>query len=133
MPSVVVPIHTHWGDMDIFQHINNVAYVRYMEDARAHFLEQAGFEPMSADHGHIVVRHDVAYLRQLEHRLEPLQMEMWVESIDAARYVLGYELRDAEHTYLRATTVMVCMNMATNRPTRIPQDYRALLTAHTRG
>ena len=47
MTSIVVPIHTRWGDMDIFAHINNVAYVRYLEDARTHFLAQLPERPVS--------------------------------------------------------------------------------------
>jgi acyl-CoA thioester hydrolase len=132
MPPIIVPIHTHWGDMDIFQHINNVAYVRYLEDARTHFLEHAGFQPMTAEYGHIVARHDVQYLHQMEHRSAPFQMELWVEDIANATYVLGYELCDSDHVYLRARTTMVCMSMVTNRPTRLPVDYRELLAAHTR-
>lgn len=31
-----------WGDMDAFQHVNNVQYFRYFESARARFAEQLG-------------------------------------------------------------------------------------------
>ena len=39
MASLVVPIQLSWGDMDIFKHINNVAYARYMETGRALLIE----------------------------------------------------------------------------------------------
>ena len=29
-----------WGEMDAFQHVNNVVYFRYFESARMHYLEQ---------------------------------------------------------------------------------------------
>ena len=31
---VVIEIPVAWGDMDAFQHVNNVAYFRYFESAR---------------------------------------------------------------------------------------------------
>ena len=36
---VVVPIAVAWGDMDAYQHVNNVVYLRWFESARiAYFL-----------------------------------------------------------------------------------------------
>ena len=39
------PVHiefpVHWGEMDAFQHVNNVAYFRYFESARIAYMEQA--------------------------------------------------------------------------------------------
>ncbi|PJI33130.1 acyl-CoA thioesterase [Acinetobacter towneri] len=32
-----------WGEMDLFGHLNNVHYFRYMEDARIDFLDQFQF------------------------------------------------------------------------------------------
>ena len=102
-------------------------FVRYLEDARAHFLEQAGLRAMADDFGHIVVRHEIDFLRQMEYRIEPYDMELWVDSRAAASYVLGYELRDHDDIYMRAKTSMVCLNMRTGKPTRLPDDYLALL------
>ncbi|MDP6968279.1 MAG: acyl-CoA thioesterase [Gammaproteobacteria bacterium] len=36
------PIVVKWGEMDAFQHINNVAYIRYLEDARLALFAQLG-------------------------------------------------------------------------------------------
>ena len=54
---VVIDIPVAWGEMDAFQHVNNVAYFRYLESARiAYFdrlnlmtaLEPAGVGPILA-------------------------------------------------------------------------------------
>ena len=39
--QVIRPIS--WGEMDLFGHLNNVHYFRYMEDARIEFLDQFHF------------------------------------------------------------------------------------------
>jgi acyl-CoA thioester hydrolase len=38
----VYPVPVKWGEMDSFQHVNNVAYIRYLEDGRLAIFEQLG-------------------------------------------------------------------------------------------
>ena len=132
MASLIAPVHTRWGDQDVFGHINNVAYAALMEDARGHFLEINGFAAKGDEVGHIVVRHEIDYVNQMEYRLEPHEMELWIDSLGNSSYILGYELRDATTVYMRAKTTMVCLSLVTNRPMRIPADYRSALEKYTR-
>ncbi len=39
---VVIELPVQWGDMDAFQHVNNVTYFRYFESARIAYLEKIG-------------------------------------------------------------------------------------------
>ena len=32
-----------WGEMDAFQHVNNVTYFRWFESGRIHYLQQVGY------------------------------------------------------------------------------------------
>lgn len=41
---VILPVTVAWGEMDAFQHINNVSYIRYFESARIAYLEALGQE-----------------------------------------------------------------------------------------
>jgi len=38
--SLELPVQ--WGEMDAFQHVNNVAYLRWFESARIAYFEAAG-------------------------------------------------------------------------------------------
>jgi acyl-CoA thioester hydrolase len=40
---VRVEIDVAWGDMDAFQHVNNVVYLRWFESARIEFFRKTGF------------------------------------------------------------------------------------------
>ena len=40
---VVIQIPVAWGEMDAFQHVNNIVYFRYFESARIAYLERMGF------------------------------------------------------------------------------------------
>lgn len=45
----IYPVPVKWGEMDAFQHVNNVAYIRYLEDGRLAIFEQLGMsEDMQA-------------------------------------------------------------------------------------
>lgn len=39
---LVVPHTVAWGEMDAFQHVNNVEYFRYFENARIEHFERSG-------------------------------------------------------------------------------------------
>lgn len=41
---VLLPIRVAWGEMDAFQHVNNVSYIRYFESARIAYMEAMGME-----------------------------------------------------------------------------------------
>jgi acyl-CoA thioester hydrolase len=40
---VVIEIPIAWGDMDAFQHVNNVVYLRHFESARMAYFDRIGF------------------------------------------------------------------------------------------
>ena len=132
MASRMIPVHLRWGDMDAFGHVNNVAFVQYLEDARVSFLAQAGYTPVIDGFAQIVAHHEVDYLGQLAYRDTPVPCEVWVDSIRNSSYVIGYEMRDEDKVYLRAKTTLVCFDFENSRPVRIPAHYRADLETATR-
>jgi acyl-CoA thioester hydrolase len=48
---VVIEIPVAWGDMDAFQHVNNVAYFRYFESARIMYSEKLGLHTYKEETG----------------------------------------------------------------------------------
>jgi len=48
---VVIEIPVAWGDMDSFQHVNNVVYFRYFESARIRYSEKLGLHRMKDETG----------------------------------------------------------------------------------
>lgn len=128
MAALTIPVHLRWGDMDIFKHINNVAYVGYLEDARVALLANAGFAPDLDGFGQLVVRHEIDYVKPLVFQPEPIEMTVWIESMGNSSYVIGYSMHDGGVEYLRAKTTMVCMDLERGRPGRIPAELRATYT-----
>ncbi|MEU0438921.1 thioesterase family protein [Streptomyces sp. NPDC006186] len=116
-----------WADMDAYGHVNNVVFLRYLEEARIDFL----FRPdKDFKQGSVVARHEIDYKRQLVHRHRPVDIELWVTEIRAASFTLAYEVKDDDVVYVRASTVIVPFDFAQQRPRRITDEERAFLKEH---
>ncbi|WP_330266860.1 thioesterase family protein [Streptomyces griseorubiginosus] len=113
-----------WADMDAYGHVNNVVFLRYLEEARIDFL----FRPeKDFKQGSVVARHEIDYKRQLVHRHAPVDIELWVTEIRAASFTIAYEVKDGDEVYVRASTVIVPFDFAAQRPRRITTEEREFL------
>ncbi|MDJ0340070.1 thioesterase family protein [Streptomyces sp. H10-C2] len=121
-----------WSDMDAFGHVNNVVFLRYLEEARIDFMFRLapGEGSTSFTGGSVVARHEIDYLRPLVHRHAPVTIESWVTKIGAASMTVAYEIKDEETVYVRASTVVVPYNLAEARPRRISAEERSFLEAY---
>ncbi|WNZ11377.1 thioesterase family protein [Streptomyces sp. 11x1] len=116
-----------WADMDAYGHVNNVVFLRYLEEARIDFL----FRPeRDFKQGSVVARHEIDYKRQLVHRHQPVDIELWVTEIRAASFTITYEVKDPDQVYVRASTVIVPFDFATQRPRRITSEEREFLEGY---
>ncbi|MGI8456699.1 MAG: acyl-CoA thioesterase [Propionibacteriaceae bacterium] len=121
-----------WGDMDAQGHVNNAAYLDYLQDARVDFLVDAttGLGAL-LDTGVLVVNHQVEYIAPVQFRGEPVTVDLWIDALGASRFVVGYELRDADgRLALRARTGAVPYDLAANRLRRLLPTEREVLAGH---
>ncbi|GDY65514.1 hypothetical protein SAV14893_049070 [Streptomyces avermitilis] len=75
----------------------------------------------------MVARHEIDYKRQLVHRREPVDIELWITEIRAASFTITYEVKDADQLYVRAATVVVPFDFEAQRPRRITAEEREFL------
>ncbi len=56
-----------WGEMDAFQHVNNVQYFKYLESGRIHFMDDSGLmKTMSESNiGPILAKIDCNFLKPM--------------------------------------------------------------------
>jgi acyl-CoA thioester hydrolase len=121
-----------WSDMDAFGHVNNVVFLRYLEEARIDFMFRLapGDGSPSFSGGSVVARHEIDYKRPLVHRHEPVIIESWVTKISAASLTIAYEVKDAEgasQVYVRASTIVVPYDLGAARPRRISAEEKSFL------
>ncbi|GAB2906587.1 MULTISPECIES: acyl-CoA thioesterase [Streptomyces] len=116
-----------WADMDAYGHVNNVVFLRYLEEARIDFL----FRPeKDFKQGSVVARHEIDYRRQLVHRHKPVDIELWVTEIRAASFTITYEVKDPDEVYVTASTVIVPFDFEAQRPRRLTAEEREFLAEY---
>lgn len=145
MPRYVSYVPLRWADLDAYGHVNNVIYLRYLQEARVDMLlgrDPAGggmFGVQAPRHGAerladgvIVVRHEIDYRAPLRFRPQPVRVETWVTDVTNARFTLSYEVMDddadeAKTVYATASTTLVPYNLKDGRPRRIAPAEKAVL------
>ncbi|HSK28036.1 MAG TPA: acyl-CoA thioesterase [Jiangellales bacterium] len=134
MTRHVCQVPLRWSDMDAYGHVNNVVYLRYLQEARVDMLfvraPKQGAEELA--HGVVVARHEIGYRAPLHFRPEPVRVETWVSRIGAASFTLGYEVLDVDGggsraVYVVASSVLVPYDLAAGRPRRLRPEERAVL------
>jgi|BarGraNGADG00212_1021973.scaffolds.fasta_scaffold47124_2 acyl-CoA thioester hydrolase len=124
MARFVHEVHMRWSDMDAYRHINNSAYLAYLEQARvAMFFERhEGFSG-----GTVIARHEIDYLRPVVYTPQPLRLELWIGELRGAAFTVHYEVFDHDQLAARAATVCVPFNFDVDLPRRLTDDERHVL------
>ncbi|MBC9957123.1 thioesterase family protein [Yimella sp. cx-51] len=124
-----VDVPLRWSDMDANRHVNNVQFLRLLEEARV-----LGMREWFGDLGHdkqplLVARSEIDYLQQLPYRGPTITIAMWVSRIAAASFDLAYEVlssREEDATvYARSEGTLVTFDMEMQRPSRISAETKA--------
>ena len=143
MTRLLVPVPLRWADMDAYGHVNNVAVLRLLEEARiAAFWRHpeasdpgtwptavldAG--PGAATHT-LVARTEIEYLLPIGYRRDPVTVEMWLGHLGGASLDVCYQVtgEDAGErvVFIQATTTLVLIDAATGQPRRISPQERAV-------
>lgn len=134
MPALRVPLHLRWSDVDAYGHVNNVAIVGLLEQARVlAFWGDADpiLPPLTSSSDVWVLVADVAvsYKHVIDHRTEPIVAEISIPKAAGASFVIAYRLLVDELECVTATTTMALVSAATGAPTRMPPELRAQLLA----
>jgi acyl-CoA thioester hydrolase len=127
-----VDVPLRWSDMDAYGHVNNVQFLRLLEDARViGFQDWFGQDRSLLTEGVVVARHEIEYLAPLDFRHAPISVDMWATKISGASFILAYEVRDPADVgltlYARAETTLVPYDFVTARPRRLRPDEQVVL------
>lgn len=120
-----------WGDMDAQGHVNNAAFVDYLQEARVDFLH-AGPPVMREllDSGVIVAGHQVEYLAPVVYNGRPLIIDLWLDAVGGSRFKIGYRVKDGEEIAVRARTTATPFDLAANSLRRLTAAERDYLSSH---
>lgn len=135
MPDYIpfeLPIQVTASDIDAMNHVNNVAFLRFVQDAAAaHWLSLASPE-LHASVAWVVRKHEIEYLRPGKPE-DHLIARTWVGEPSAATWDRFTEIvrRDDGQLLVTARTVWVLIDRQTGRPRRV--DARITEAFHRPG
>ncbi|MCB9454248.1 MAG: acyl-CoA thioesterase [Anaerolineaceae bacterium] len=116
-----------WRDIDTAQHVNNAAYLNYLEDA--------GIQVMNAHHWPMKRAEEAGFaIIARKHRIEYRQAAVLDDEIEIATWVSGMKRSFATRHYtihraadnellIQAQTLYVWIDLKTGRPIRVPQPF----------
>ena len=117
-----------WSDMDAYRHINNTAYLAYLEQARvAMFFDRSRDIGNGFSSGTVISRHEITYRRPVVYHPEPLRLELWIGEVRGASFTVHYEVFDGAAMAAQAATDVVTFNFAIDRPRRLTGEERDIL------
>jgi acyl-CoA thioester hydrolase len=124
---VVTEISVLWGDQDAFQHVNNVAYLRWCETARVEYFRAIGLSAPAPPQGlgPILARITCQYRR-------PLLYPDTVAVGSRVTAVGNSSIRMEHAIFSRATgeiaaesdSVIVTVDYSTGKSVRVPENVR---------
>ena len=121
IPLAILP-----EDIDDMQHVNNVVYLRWVQDvAIAHWRANAT-PVLQHEYGWVATRHEIDY-KQAALPGDTIIARTWIGAIDSRRFERFTEIvRSTDsHVLTKARTLWCLLSRSTGRVTRIPPALRA--------
>lgn len=129
---VVIDIPIAWGDMDAFQHVNNVVYLKYFESVRIAYFERIEFmQVMDATGiGPILASTQCRFKIPLAYP-DTVSAGARVDHMEKDRFVMQYTLVSHKHEKIAASGdgVLVTFDYRNNRKADIPDKIRKRIAA----
>jgi acyl-CoA thioester hydrolase len=119
-----------FGDVDMLQHVNNAAYVRWAEEIRSSYFREVLHAEIGGEFGLIVAKLEIVYERQMRHR-DPVAICCRVSRMGRKSFDISYEIWN-EATEARCAhlhTPMVAFDYTMNSTIVVPDIWRERIAA----
>jgi acyl-CoA thioester hydrolase len=114
-------------DIDDLNHVNNVVYLRYIQDVASAHWEKIAPRDFREKFSWVVLRHEIDYKASAVLGDEIIA-ETWVSTCDGPRSDRHVELYHAttRKLFVKSKTTWVLLDAESKRPRRIEQDIQNL-------
>jgi acyl-CoA thioester hydrolase len=114
-------------DIDDMNHVNNVVYVRWVQDAAAAHWNALASVELKRRYAWVVLRHEIDYKNSAKLG-DPVKAETWVSSCEGVRSVRNVRLSHGESgiIFAEAVTMWCLLDAVTKRPKRIDVDITSI-------
>lgn len=129
---VILDIPVAWGEMDAFQHVNNIVYLRYAESARIAYIAHVGLSDsmQTTGVGPILASLQCRYKFPLTYP-DTARVGVRVSEIGADRFTVLFRIVSVRHGRIAAEgdSVIVSYNYNDGGKVPLPASWRAALEA----
>jgi acyl-CoA thioester hydrolase len=137
MSVFTYPMLVRWSDIDSYDHVNNVRYFDYLQEARIAFMAQlvgSTTGEFFSEFPCVLASQSVDYLRPILLRHPPYEVEVWVDSVGTSSYTLGSRIVDRDGpdvlVYAKASSVLVGVEAVTHAKRNLGAAERDALAKH---
>ena len=114
------------SDIDAMGHVNNVVYVRWVQEVAAAHWNHSASPSLQAKYAWVVLRHEIDYKNPafLE---DVITGHTWVGDYSGARFDRYVKLMADKKVLAEAKTTWCLLDAKSLRPIRIPEEIISLL------
>jgi len=129
----VFPLSVRWGDADVYGHINNVEFVRYVESGRVAYCEEVmGLKlKVGMEAGWVLADMQCTYLQQVHY---PALLEVYTRisnmGTKSATVRADIYCKGENEPVLTSRGVMVWFDMKRQQTAPIPEDIRTKVASY---
>jgi len=139
-----VSVQLRWADTDGYGHVNNVSYVRYIEEARIRLFglpdrpaiagesQPPVFTILGRDTFTITAAQRLEYVTELPYHRQSVTAHTWMSRVGSRSADMAFSIRSADGSteYLKAVTTLVFCDLTTRRPRALTLPERQVLERH---
>ncbi|PLK46014.1 thioesterase family protein [Emticicia sp. TH156] len=119
------PIKVIASDIDELNHVNNIVYLRYVQEAAGNHWHTTVPENLSAQIIWVVRRHEIDYLKPA-FLGDELTVKTWVDNFTGVTSDRHCEIWRGPELLARSRTIWVSLDAGTFRPKRIGEEIASL-------
>lgn len=121
-------LEVRWGDLDAYNHVNNVSYFRYLEETRVRWMMLHRFMDEGVAIRPVLVKSGVTFLKSALYPAT-LRVNVCLGERSARSISLRHEIRDAgqpEICYAEGYAKLVWVDIGTGKSVALPGEVLAL-------
>ncbi|MDX1427170.1 MAG: thioesterase family protein [Salegentibacter mishustinae] len=119
-----------WSDLDMYKHVNNISFMRYMQSGRVNFWEASGIYKMyeNSNMGTMLVSTHCDFKKSLYYPGKAI-VKTKLDFIKNSSFGLKHLILDeANEICAEGKDVVVCYDFDKDKTFRIPEDLREKLS-----
>jgi acyl-CoA thioester hydrolase len=109
------------GDIDEQGHVNNVAYLRWIQDVAVAHWFHAATDEQQAKYAWVVIRHEIDYKKQAFEN-EEITVTTWIGEWSKVTCERFTEIMRGDDVLVKGRTVWCMLDHETAKPARIASD-----------